>query len=75
MPPRTPIVFMPLIIETVQVHTDSLNEPVDFLTNAPTSSGSLDVQWCHGIRPGSGDTEPAIQVHRYDEHMPGTRDG
>jgi glyoxylase-like metal-dependent hydrolase (beta-lactamase superfamily II) len=59
---------MPLIIETVRVPTDSLNEPVDFLTNAPTSSGSLDVQWCHGIRPGSGDTEPAIQVHRYDEH-------
>jgi glyoxylase-like metal-dependent hydrolase (beta-lactamase superfamily II) len=43
-------------------------EAVDFLTGAPISSGSLEVTWHHGVRPGSGDTEPAIQVLRYDEH-------
>ena len=47
--------------------TDSLTEPIDFVAGAP-QSGSLDVQWRHGVRPGSGLTEPAIQVHRYDEH-------
>lgn len=40
----------------------------DFVRGAPTSSGTLEVRWRHGVRPGSGDTEPAIQVHRYDEH-------
>jgi hydroxyacylglutathione hydrolase len=47
---------------------ESLTEPVDFLTGAPTSSGSLEVFWHHGVRTGSGDLEPKIQVHRYDEH-------
>jgi hydroxyacylglutathione hydrolase len=47
---------------------ESFTEPVDFLTGAPTTSGSLDVSWRHGIAPGSGDVEPAFQVHRYDEH-------
>lgn len=47
---------------------ESFTEPVDFVTGAPTSSGSLDVRWHHGVRPGSGDTEPRIQVHRYDPH-------
>lgn len=40
----------------------------DFVRGAPTSSGTLEVRWRHGVRPGSGDTEPAIQVHRFDEH-------
>jgi hydroxyacylglutathione hydrolase len=57
-----------VIIETVLVATDSLPELVDFVTGAPTSSGSLQVRWRHGVRPGSGDSEPALQVHRYDEH-------
>jgi len=61
-----------LIRETVWVCAASLSEPwsepVDFVTGAPTSSGSLDVRWRHGVRPRSGDTEPTIQVHRYDEH-------
>ena len=48
--------------------TDSLPEPVDFVTGAPISSGSLDVRWHHGVRPRSSETEPKIQVHRYDEH-------
>jgi len=43
-------------------------ELVDFVTGAPTSSGSLDVRWRHGVRPGSGESEPPIQVHRFDEH-------
>lgn len=43
-------------------------EPVDFVTGAPTSAGSLDVRWRHGVRPRSGDAEPKIQVHRHDEH-------
>jgi len=54
--------------ETVRVPAASQPELVDFVTGAPTSSGSLDVRWCHGVRPGSGDTEPAVQVHRHDEH-------
>lgn len=68
MPPRTPIVFTRLIIETGGVSTDSLPEPVDFAAGAPASSGSLRVRWRHGVRPGSGDSEPPIQVHRVDEH-------
>ena len=47
--------------------TDSLTEPIDFVAGAPRS-GSFDMHWRHGVRPGSGRTEPAIQVHRYDEH-------
>jgi hydroxyacylglutathione hydrolase len=35
---------------------------IDFATGAP-ATGSLDVAWIHGVRG-----EPAIQVHRYDEH-------
>ena len=46
----------------------SSTEPVDFVTGAPTSSGPLAVRWNHGVRPGSGDREPAIQVHRQDDH-------
>jgi len=26
----------------------------------------LDVRWIHGVRSGSGDTEPGLQVHGYD---------
>jgi glyoxylase-like metal-dependent hydrolase (beta-lactamase superfamily II) len=47
---------------------ESVSEPVDFLTAAPTSSGSLEVSWRHGVLPGRGHTEPAIQVHRVDAH-------
>jgi len=56
------------------VSTDFLAEPLDFVTGAPTSAGSLDVQWRHGVRPrrlavtAGSETEPAIQVHRFDEH-------
>ena len=32
------------------------------------ASGALDVRWRHGLRPGGGNSEPKIQVHRYDEH-------
>jgi hydroxyacylglutathione hydrolase len=35
---------------------------VDFADGAP-AAGSLEVRWIHGARG-----EPAIQVHRYDEH-------
>ncbi len=54
--------------------TESLAEPIDFVTGAPTSCGSLDVQWHHGVRPrrpllrSGHEAEPAIQVHRHDEH-------
>jgi hydroxyacylglutathione hydrolase len=48
---------------------EPFTEPVDFVTGAPTSSGSLEVSWRHGVRqPRSGHAEPKIQVHRYDEH-------
>jgi len=50
------------------VSAESSTERVDFVTGAPTSSGSLDVRWHHGVRPGSGDSEPKIQAHRYDDH-------
>jgi hydroxyacylglutathione hydrolase len=46
--------------------SQALPQPVDFA--APTSQGSLDVRWRHGVRRGSGHSEPKIQVHRYDEH-------
>ncbi len=49
-------------------HSHLPEQPVDFVTGAPISSGSLDVRWRHGVRRSSGDTEPKIQVHRYDEH-------
>lgn len=57
-----------MVGQTVWVAADPFTEPFDFVSDAPTSSGSLDVQWCHGVRPRSKDTEPEIQVHRYDEH-------
>jgi len=56
------------------VSTDSLAEPLDFVTGAPTSAGSLDVRWRHGVRPSRlavtarSESEPPIQVHRFDEH-------
>jgi hydroxyacylglutathione hydrolase len=49
-------------------HSDVPDQPIDFVTGAPTSSGSLDVRWRHGVRSGGGGTEAKIQVHRYDEH-------
>jgi glyoxylase-like metal-dependent hydrolase (beta-lactamase superfamily II) len=48
--------------------SESVSEPADFRTAAPTSSGSLEVSWRHGVLPGSGHTEPAIQVHRVDDN-------
>jgi hydroxyacylglutathione hydrolase len=40
---------------------------IDFVTKAPTE-GSLDVQWNHGAPSRRRTSDPAIQVHRYDEH-------
>jgi hydroxyacylglutathione hydrolase len=40
---------------------------IDFMTGAPTA-GSLDVAWIHGARSARRSRDPAIQVHRYDEH-------
>jgi hypothetical protein len=49
---------------------DSQNEAMtDFAGGAPVT-GSLEVSWIHGA-PG----EPAIQVHRYDEHTVILRQG
>ncbi len=42
---------------------------IDFGSEAPVT-GSLDVRWIHGARG-----EPAIQVHRYDEHTVILRQG
>ena len=50
------------------VATDSQPDQIDFVTNAPIASGSLDVRWHHGVLPRSGSSEPQIQVHRVDEH-------
>ena len=44
--------------------TDGL---IDFASAAPIT-GSLDVVWNHGTRGRRTTTEPAIQVHHYDEH-------
>ena len=46
----------------------ALPDHIDFVTGAPMASGALDVRWRHGVRPGGGNSEPKIQVHRYDEH-------
>ncbi len=43
------------------------DELIDFESRAPIA-GSLDVVWQHGTRGGKPGSEPAIQVHRYDEH-------
>ncbi len=40
---------------------------IDFAAAAPVA-GDLDVHWIHGHRPGTADTDPAFQVHAYDEH-------
>jgi hydroxyacylglutathione hydrolase len=40
---------------------------VDFETGAPVT-GDLAVRWNHGSRPGRRNTDPAIQVHAYDDH-------
>ena len=52
----------------MQVDTHSLPDHIDFVTGAPMASGSLDVRWHHGVRPRSSNSEPKIQVHRFDEH-------
>ena len=47
---------------------DTVNEGlIDFASAAPVA-GSLDVVWNHGTRRISAASEPAIQVHHYDEH-------
>jgi hydroxyacylglutathione hydrolase len=43
------------------------SDAVDFVTGAP-AAGSLDVAWNHGSRSRRQSGDPAIQVHRYDEH-------
>lgn len=40
---------------------------IDFIAGAPVE-GDLDVRWIHGAPPGRPNSDPAIQVHRYDEH-------
>ena len=40
---------------------------IDFLTAAPVA-GSPGVRWIHGARNRRAATDPAIQVHAYDEH-------
>lgn len=40
---------------------------VDFSTGSPVA-GSLDVRWIHGSRSTRANTDPKIQVHRYDPH-------
>jgi len=40
---------------------------IDFLTAAPVA-GSLEVRWIHGAPNRRAATDPAIQVHAYDEH-------
>jgi hydroxyacylglutathione hydrolase len=40
---------------------------IDFLTGAPVG-GDLDVRWIHGSPSRRNPTDPALQVHRYDEH-------
>jgi hydroxyacylglutathione hydrolase len=40
---------------------------IDFVAGAPVA-GSLEVAWIHGVRSRRRDSEPAIQVHHYDEH-------
>lgn len=44
--------------------TDGL---IDFTSAAPVA-GSLDVVWQHGTRRWKPGSEPAIQIHHYDEH-------
>ena len=40
---------------------------LDFGAGAPVH-GDLDVRWIHGSPRGAEDTDPPIQVHRYDPH-------
>ena len=47
----------------IPIH-DSL---IDFTRDAPVS-GTLDVRWIHGSPSKRRDTDPKIQVHRYDAH-------
>ena len=42
-------------------------QTIDFVSDAPVT-GSLDVQWNHGVRRKGDAAEPTIQVHAYDEH-------
>jgi hydroxyacylglutathione hydrolase len=43
------------------------DDTIDFVTAAP-APGSLEVAWSHGSRSRRRPGDPAIQVHRYDEH-------
>ncbi|WP_432168060.1 MBL fold metallo-hydrolase [Streptomyces sp. bgisy031] len=40
---------------------------VDFVTEGPVPH-ALDVRWIHGSESAKHNTDPDIQVHRYDEH-------
>ncbi len=46
---------------------DLIPDPIDFVSTAPIT-GSLDVAWIHGAPSRRRAGDPAIQVHRYDEH-------
>jgi hydroxyacylglutathione hydrolase len=45
----------------------SVKVVIDF-ASPPSVAGELPVRWNSGVRRGSGDSEPPIQVHAYDEH-------
>jgi hydroxyacylglutathione hydrolase len=40
---------------------------IDFVTGAP-AAGSMDVRWIHGAPARQRNSDPPIQVHRYDQH-------
>ncbi|HUB37698.1 MAG TPA: MBL fold metallo-hydrolase [Streptosporangiaceae bacterium] len=41
--------------------------PIDFVTGAP-AAGLMDVRWIHGAPARRRNSDPPIQVHRYDQH-------
>jgi hydroxyacylglutathione hydrolase len=47
--------------------TEMTGSRIDFVTTAPTA-GSLAVRWIHGAPSRRHGRDPALQVHRYDEH-------
>jgi glyoxylase-like metal-dependent hydrolase (beta-lactamase superfamily II) len=55
------------MIHAVPMTDDRHSDPIDFQARAPIP-GSLDVRWIHGAPSKRRATDPAIQVHAYDEH-------
>ncbi|MEU6370095.1 MBL fold metallo-hydrolase [Streptomyces sp. NPDC046931] len=41
---------------------------VDFATGGVPDPGALDIRWIHGSPSAKHNTDPDIQIHRYDEH-------